>query len=155
MLQRTTYTIFCGNGVCGWIGWIQANCNLVLRTRSALLWRHNGHDGVSNHQSHDCLHNHSFRRRSKKISKLRVTGLYAGNSPVTNEFPAQMTINAENVSIWWRHRVESCTIFNCQEKLGDSISNVTVNDVPVNDLAQLAVMWSVHWLVRSPFTKID
>ena len=27
------------------------------------------------------------RRRSKKASKLRVTGLYEGNSPVTGEFP--------------------------------------------------------------------
>ena len=26
-----------------------------------------------------------------------------GNSPVTGEFPAQRTSNAENVSIWWRH----------------------------------------------------
>ena len=45
-----------------------------------------------------------FRRRSKKTSKLRVTGLCAGNSPVTGEFPAQMVSNAENDSIWWRHR---------------------------------------------------
>ena len=28
----------------------------------------------------------------------------AGNSPVTGEFPVQMASNAENVSIWWRHR---------------------------------------------------
>ena len=40
-----------------------------------------------------------------KTSKLRVTGLCAGNSPVTYEFPAQMASNAENVSIWWRHHV--------------------------------------------------
>ena len=59
--------------------------------------------GVSNHQPHDCLLNRLFRRRSKKTSKLRVTGLCAGNSPVTSEFPAQMASNAENVSIWWRH----------------------------------------------------
>ena len=38
-----------------------------------------------------------------KTSKLRVTGLCAGNSPVTDEFPAQKASNAENVSIWWRH----------------------------------------------------
>ena len=38
-----------------------------------------------------------------KTSKLRVTGLCAGNSPETGEFPAQMASNAENVSIWWRH----------------------------------------------------
>ena len=43
-----------------------------------------------------------------KTSKLRVTGLCVGNSPVTEEFPAQMASNAENVSIWWRHHdVES------------------------------------------------
>ena len=45
------------------------------------------------------------RRRSKKASKLRVTGLCAGNSPETGEFPAPMASNAENVSIWWRHNV--------------------------------------------------
>ena len=66
-----------------------------------LLWRHNGRDGVSNHQPQDYLLNRLFRRRSKKTSKL--TGLCVGNSPVTGEFPAQMASNAENVSIWWRH----------------------------------------------------
>ena len=44
-----------------------------------------------------------FRHMSKKISKLRVTCLCEGNSPVTSEFPAQMVSNAENVSIRWRH----------------------------------------------------
>ena len=39
----------------------------------------------------------------KKISKLRITGLCAGNSSVPGEYPAQMASNAENVSIWWRH----------------------------------------------------
>ena len=37
---------------------------------------------------------------------LHVTGLCVGNSPVSGEFPAQMASNAENVSIWWRHRVK-------------------------------------------------
>ena len=68
-----------------------------------LHWRHNGRDSVSNHQPQDCLLNRLFGRRSKKISKLRVTGHCAGNSAVTGEFPAQMASNAENVSFWWRH----------------------------------------------------
>ena len=68
-----------------------------------LHWRHNHHDGVSNHQPHGCLLNRLFWRRSKKTSKLRVTGLCARNSPGTDEFPAQRASNAENVSIWWRH----------------------------------------------------
>ena len=42
-------------------------------------------------------------RRSKKTSKLRVTGLCEENSPVTGEIPAQMVSNTENVSIWWGH----------------------------------------------------
>ena len=70
---------------------------------STLRWRHNGCDSVSNHLPHDCLLNRLFRRRSKKTSKLCVTGLCAGNSPETGEFLAQMASNAENVSIWWRH----------------------------------------------------
>ena len=46
---------------------------------SQLQWRHNGHVGVSNHQPHVCLLNRLFRRRSKKTSKLRVTGLCEGS----------------------------------------------------------------------------
>ena len=61
----------------------------------SLHWRHNGHDGVSNHQPHHCLHNRLFGRRIKKTPKLRVTGLCAGNSPGISEFPAQMVSNAE------------------------------------------------------------
>ena len=68
-----------------------------------LLWRHNGNSSVSNHQPHDCSLNRLFRRKSKKTSKLRVTGLCAGNSPGTGEFPRRMASNAEDVSIWWRH----------------------------------------------------
>ena len=68
-----------------------------------LQWRHNGRDSVSNHQPHDCLLHRLFRRRSTKASKLRVTGLSAGNSSETGEFPAKMAGDAEIVSIWWRH----------------------------------------------------
>ena len=49
----------------------------------ALQWGHNGRDGVSNHQRLDCLLNLLLRPRSKKTSKLRVTGLCEGNSLVT------------------------------------------------------------------------
>ena len=82
-----------------------------------LQWHHNGRDGVSNHQSHDCLLNRLFRRRSKKISKLRVTSHCTGNSPATGEFPVQMASNAENVSIWWRHHEvwhAGCVVYGIQ-----------------------------------------
>ena len=76
---------------------------LLISKCKPLQWRHNGRGGVSNHQPHNCLLSRLFGRRSMKTSKFRVTGLYAGNSPVTGEFPAQMASNAEKVSIWWRH----------------------------------------------------
>ena len=78
---------------------------------TSLQWRHYERDGVSNYKPHDCLLNHLLRRRTKKTYKFRVTGLCAGNSLVTGEFPAQMASNAENVSIWWRHHVLSVSIW--------------------------------------------
>ena len=81
---------------------------ITYHITSTLLWRHNGRDGVPNHQLHDCLLNRSFRPRSKKTSKLHVTALCAGNSQVTGEFPAQMASNTEDVSIWWRHHEMCC-----------------------------------------------
>ena len=96
--------------------WNQYNdtCSLVAgrgpplhHIGNTLQWRHDGCDGVSNHQPRHCLLNRLFRRRSKETSKLRAPGLCEGNSPVTGEFPTQMTSNAENVSIWWRHHENS------------------------------------------------
>ena len=59
---------------------------------NSLQWRHTERDGVSNYLPHDCLLNRSFRSRSKTISKLHMTCLCAGNSPVTGEFPAQRPV---------------------------------------------------------------
>ena len=90
-----------------WIGALSSSCMRVVWKRRShempLQWRLNGLDGVSNQQPHHCLLSRLFGHRSKKTSKLRVTDLYAGNSPGTGEFPAQRASNAENVSIWWRH----------------------------------------------------
>ena len=40
----------------------------------SLQWCHNERDGISNHQPHDRLLSRLFSQRSKKTSKLRVTG---------------------------------------------------------------------------------
>ena len=53
----------------------------IFCLKNSLRWRHNERDSVWNHQPHDCLLNGLFRHRSKKTSKLRVTGLCVGNSP--------------------------------------------------------------------------
>ena len=81
--------------------------------RLTLRWRHNGRDGITNHQPHHCSLNRLFGRRSKKTSKLCVTGHCSRNSPGTGEFPAQMASNAENVSImvWQKliHKISTDT----------------------------------------------
>ena len=88
----------------------------------SLQWRHNGLDGVWNHQPHYCLLSRLFGRRSKKTSKLRVTGLCAGNSTGTGEFSAQVSSNAENASIWWLHHVSFLKLGKCVASV-DWISN--------------------------------
>ena len=68
-------------------------------------------NGVSNHQPNDCLLNRLFGRRSNKTSKLRVTGLCAGNSPATGEFPAQMASNTEMFPF------DDVIVFVCGDKI--------------------------------------
>ena len=58
----------------------------------SLRWRHYGRDSVSNNQPHDCLLNRFCRRRAKKTSKHRVTGLCARNSPAPGDFSAQRPV---------------------------------------------------------------
>ena len=94
-----------------WYLQIMLTCDVQHESSRSLQWRHNGPDSVSNHQPHDCLFNRLSRRRSKKTSKLCVTGLCTGNSPGTGEFPAQMASYAENVSIWWRYHVSGCMLW--------------------------------------------
>ena len=64
------------------------------------------------------------RRSSKRTSKLCLTGLCKGNSPVTSEFPTQRASYAEYISIWWRHHAR----FNTQLKLPIVVPSVTARD---------------------------
>ena len=67
--------------------------------------RYNERNGVSNHRRLDFYSTVCSGIDKRKTSKLHVTGLREGNSPVTGGFPTQRASNAENVSIWWRHQV--------------------------------------------------
>ena len=113
---------------------------------ASLPWRNNGRDTVSNHQPHDCLLNRLFKRRSKKISKPRVTGLCAGNSPGNGEFPAQMTSNAENVSIWWRHHVIlHAGLSQTFVKITFNITIVCFESIPASDCYSKYVQDTRFW----------
>ena len=69
-----------------------------MKMHRALQWRHNGRWRLKS-----CLLHHLSKCRSKKTSKLRVTGPCVRNLQVTSEFPAKMASSTENLSIWWRH----------------------------------------------------
>ena len=77
------------------------------KTERSLHWRHNDHNSVSNHQPHGCLLNRLFRHRSKKTSKLCITGLCADNSPGPVNSPhkgpvTQKIIPFDDVIMcWW------------------------------------------------------
>ena len=108
----------------------------ISTARATIRWRHNEHNSDSNHQCLDCVLNRLFRRRSKKTSKLRVTGLCEGNSLAAIEFPAQRASNAENVSIWWRHHDDGIEIVLHWSSVTDN--PVTMSKLP---LGKMDVWW--------------
>ena len=101
-------------------------------------WRHNERDGLSSHRYLDCLLNRLFRCRSKTISKLRITGLCEGNSPVTDEFPAQRASNAEKISIWWRQHEPTWVWLT-------EIIRILMNHIPLSTLMAIKLRQFDHY----------
>ena len=120
----------------------QKPCKKCSKINSiSLQWRHNGCPGVSIRYRFECLFNRLVRRRSKKKSKLHVTGLCEVNSPVTGEFPSQRTSNAEYVSIWWRHHVNG--------KFTDTVysrSTIELRWHTTSVMTSLQIIWNDRWL---------
>ena len=71
----------------------------------SLEWRHNEHDGVSNHQPHDCLLNRFFKAQINENMKVPRHWPLWVEFTVDRWFPAQRASNADNDPIWWRHHV--------------------------------------------------
>ena len=100
--------------------------------------------GVSEHRRLHCLLNCGFRRRSKKTSKLRVTGLGEGNSPVTGEFPAQKASNGFFFSF-------DDVISTCER----SFDNFASSRCYVNTIFNLPYINSPHNMLRDPDSKSE
>ena len=76
--------------------------------------------------------------------------LFEGNSPVTDEFPAQKASNAENVSIWWRHHSNTAIWFyDAQYILGKFESHITIN-VIYTVLKTFSIFPHTNWLHSGP-----
>ena len=99
-------------------------------TKLPLRWRHNGRDGVSNHQPHDCLHSRVFRRRSKAM-------LHQSSA-------SQKVSNAENVSIQWCHRVNHTGIKVTPRQQRALGTNAKKYDLPPTHLADVFKVW-LYW----------
>ena len=120
----------------------QANLCVHVRYSSVekhipLQWRHNGCDSVSNHQPYDYLLNCTFRRISKKTSKLRLTGLC--NSPhkwpVTRKiFPFDGILMCGTVISTSRKYTHACTNKHRFEPILISESNGQVNYISVSTI---------------------
>ena len=109
----------------------------------ALHWGHNDHDGVSNYQPHGCLLNRLFRRRSKKTSKLRVTGLCAGNSPGPVNSPHKGPVTRkmlpfDDVIMYWSCKDSPSAIDSPQRASNTEIVSCCYHGV---------IKWSryIHW----------
>ena len=114
------------------------DCPVVYYSILTLHWRHNDHDGVSNHQHHACLLNRLFRRRSKKTSSSASLTFVWG----IGEFPAQRASYAENVSIWWRHHVMSKEMDRITEVESCHRSETSVNYWDFTDGRKLLFVYS-------------
>ena len=102
-----------------------------------LQWRHNELDGVWNHRSEYCLLSRLFRRRPKKTSKLRVTGLcgrihrWPLNSPYKGLVTRKMFPFDDVIMHGWKSAVHTkrwkqslihCSINSCLRKVPRAVS---------------------------------
>ena len=95
-----SYTRVCENNTCF------IDIRVIIKWWYGITWIHNERDGVSNHLCLDCSLNRFFRARSKKTSKLHVTGLCDKGVVTRKMFPFDDVI------------MENCiTPSSCQSKL--------------------------------------
>ena len=125
------------------------NYALILTTAS---WRHNGRDGISNHQPHDCLLNRLFRRRSRKhqssapLAFGRWTHRWPVNSPhkwpVTRKiFPIYDVI----MRGWSTHIAKTCWSTSIWYRSDAKVSDWCLIDIDPS----VSAIWIRTW-VRAP-----
>ena len=94
-----------------WTTFLFGKCFIYIRERSRRRihyidatwapWRHN----VSNHRQFHCLLNSLLKLRTKKISKIRITGPLWGEQTLTGGFPSQRASDSKSITMSWRHHV--------------------------------------------------
>ena len=124
----------------------------VLKVNFSLLWRHNGHNSVSNLQSHDCLLNHLFMRRSKKhqssASLAFVRGIHRW--PVNSSHKGPVTrkmFRFDDVLMLLKFRL-SCKLTNSMGYHNTRVSPTSFCDSRFSGNSQTHCdVWGTTWLV--------
>ena len=136
--------------------------HIIHMVCSSLWWRHNDHDSVSNHQPHECLLNRLFGRRSKKTSKLRVTGLCVGNSPGPVNSPHKGPVTRKMIpfddvimllllSMVWRHTFPAVHFMTTSMALWESDDYTIVNTTTLMNMNIKSIC--IH--KNSPYFQIE
>ena len=71
-------------------------CRVIMKDYTSLQWRLNDHDGVSNHQPHDCLLNRNSgadrRKHQSSTSLAFVWGIHRGPMNSPHKWPVTRTM---------------------------------------------------------------
>ena len=129
---------------------IIAYCFTLVITRSLQLWGNRGTNMIASKTSQSCLRAVDrltawWRHQMEIFSALLA--IYAGNSPVTGEFPVQRASNAENISIWWRHHdnLEAWDGLTLVFTLVIYLSSILDHDQAVYGIINLFQKQILHW----------
>ena len=93
---------------------LQADMSMAVRLsirklHRPLQWRHNGHDGVSNHQPHHCLLNRLFSADQRKYQSSASLAFCAVNSP--HKWPVTWKMFPfDDVIMHWLRGMRQCQI---------------------------------------------
>ena len=95
-----------------------------------LQWRHNGHDGISNHQPHDCLLNRLFRRRSKKTSNSALPVFVRGSHWSAVKSPHKGPLTWKMFTFY--DAIMASVVWSCHSILDWYCQSVSMNQQSVN-----------------------
>ena len=112
---------------------------MLSKSLSSLQWRHGEHDGVSKSPASPLFTQPFIQAQiRKKTSKLCVTSLCGGNSPLIGEFPAEMTSNAEKIAF-------KIIVTHCNDVIMSAMPS------QITSSASLVFLRGIHrWPANSP-----
>ena len=132
-------------------------CTHIWKT---LQWSHNEHHGASNHRCIDCLLSFLFRHRSKKTSKLCVTGLCEGNSPdkgpVTRKmFPSDDGIMTDANGGWNKTRIFTLCTRYTRHLIAWTVYMINLKILKASDhqILLLTKHWYL-WLIQTDVPRL-